>query len=58
MSAPRIKQSVSELEWNEMAQLKRQINDHPTICTVDELESFTDLFVRTIKQNSLALVDD
>lgn len=58
MSAPRTKQSVSELEWNEMAQLKRQINDNLTACTIDELESFTDVFVRTIKQNNLALIDD
>lgn len=57
MSAPRIKQSVCESEWQEMARLKRCIDGNPTSCTVDELESFTDLFVRTIKQNNLALID-
>ena len=55
MSAPRTKNSVSQDEWQEMAALKRRIDENLTVCTVDELERFTELFVTTIKENNLGL---
>ena len=55
MSAQRTKNSVSQDEWQEMAVLKRRIDENLTVCTVDELERFTELFVTTIKENNLGL---
>lgn len=57
MSAPRTRQSVTQAEWQEMAALKEKITTFPAACTVAELERFSDLFARTIKENDCALHD-
>lgn len=40
-----------------MAALKVDIDNHMTTRSTEELERFTELFVVTIKENSLALID-
>lgn len=40
-----------------MAALKLDIDSHMTTRSTEELERFTELFVATIKENSLMLVD-
>lgn len=57
MSANKGKSSVSNQEWQEMAALKLDIDSHMTTRSTEELERFTELFVATIKENSLMLVD-
>lgn len=52
MSARRTKLNVSQSEWQEMASLKSRIDQHLTVCTVDELERFTELFVTTLRENN------
>lgn len=57
MSAPRKRQAVSKAEWQEMADLKEKITTFPSACTVAELERFSDLFARTMKENHYFLTD-
>lgn len=40
-----------------MADLKEKITASPSTCTVEELERFSDLFARTIKENYCSLTD-
>jgi hypothetical protein len=48
MSALRQALEVTDEEWIDMMRLYRQINCSLTTSTVDEMERFSDLFVRTL----------
>lgn len=51
MSAPRTSTTVSDQDWREMNDLFRGISANLTTMRTDELERFTDVFVRTLKEN-------
>jgi hypothetical protein len=43
---------LTDQEWEEMAAIKRAINDYPASVHPDKMERFTELFVRTLEGKS------
>lgn len=43
-----VQMSLTNDEWNEMAAIRRAINDHPASVHPDKMERFTQLFVRSL----------
>lgn len=49
---------LTDDEWNEMAAIKRAINDYPASVHPEKMERFTELFVRSLGTASDELVLD